>query len=155
MAAGASTIHASAVLIAARSFGAKAVLIRGPSGAGKSCLALALIEAARNGALLVARLVTDDRAFLEACNGRLVVRAPAELAGLLEVRGLGVRRLPCEPLAVVGLVVDLAASADRMPAAAEQQMTLQEVDLRRLAIAEGVDPLPLVLAAVGLADGGI
>ena len=38
-------------------------------------------------------------------------------AGLIEVRGLGIRRLPFEPLAVVGLVVDLGANSERLPAA--------------------------------------
>ena len=98
------TIHASAVLI-----GAKAVLIRGPSGAGKSRLAFELIKAGRTGALPFARLVADDRAHVEACGGRLLVRPAAALAGLIEMRGLGIRRLAYEPVAVVGLVVDLAA----------------------------------------------
>ena len=65
-----SSIHASAVLI-----GAKAALIRGAAGAGKSQLALALIEAARAGALPFARLVADDRALVEVQSGRLLVRA--------------------------------------------------------------------------------
>src|SRR5882724_1003946 len=98
------TIHASAVLV-----GARAVLIRGPQGTGKSRLALGLIEAAGAGLLRFARLVTDDRAHVEALNGRLIVRPPDALAGLLEVHGLGIRRLAFEPAAVVGLVVDLAA----------------------------------------------
>ena len=43
------------------------------------------------------------------------VRPPA-LAGLIEVRGLGIRRVAYEPVAVVGLVVDLgAADAERLP----------------------------------------
>src|SRR5262245_7740837 len=99
------SIHASAVLV-----GARAVLIRGPAGAGKSRLALALIDAARGGQLAFAALVGDDRVHLEAVHGRLLVRPAATLAGLVEVRGLGIRRLPIEPVAVVGLVVDLAAT---------------------------------------------
>ena len=106
------TIHASAVLV-----GAKAALIRGTAGAGKSQLALLLVEAARAGALPFARLVADDRVHVEARACRLLVRPAPELAGLIEVRGLGIRRLPYEPAAVVGLVVDLgAADADRLPA---------------------------------------
>jgi len=114
-----STIHASAVLV-----GAKAALIRGPAGSGKSQLVWQLIEAAMHGglgALPFARLVADDRALVQACGGRLVVRPAAELAGLLEIRGLGIRRLPYEPVAAVGLVVDLAAAdAERYPAAEAQ-----------------------------------
>ena len=105
------TVHASAVLV-----GARAVLIRGPSGAGKSRLALALLQTADNGQSVFTRLVSDDRSHLEAHHGRLLVRAPPGLTGLIEVRGLGIRRLPCEPVAVVGLVVDLAApDGDRLP----------------------------------------
>src|SRR3981081_88699 len=100
------TVHASAVLV-----GARAVLIRGPSGSEKSPLALALLQTADNGQSVFTRLVSDDRSHLEAHHGRLLVRAPPGLAGLIEVRGLGIRRLPCEPVAGVGLVVDLAARA--------------------------------------------
>jgi hypothetical protein len=138
------TIHASAVLI-----GAKAVLIRGPSGAGKSKLALALIEAARNGALPFARLVTDDRALVDAVHGRLIVRPPAELAGLLEVRGLGIRKLPYEPMAVIGLVADLAAEdASRMPAHEAGTATIAGICLPRLAVARGIDAAVPLLAWV-------
>ena len=35
---------------------------------------------------------------------------PPALAGLIEVRGVGICRVPYEALAVVGLVVDLAAA---------------------------------------------
>ncbi len=138
------TVHASAVLI-----GARAVLIRGPSGAGKSQLALALIAAAEAGHLRFARLVSDDRSRLEPHHGRLLVRPAPELAGLIEVRGLGIRRLPFEPVAVVGLVVDLAAAdADRLPAEASRRVLTEGVEIARLAVGPGVEALPLVLAAL-------
>jgi len=146
------TIHASAVLV-----GARAVLIRGPSGAGKSRLALALLATAASGQSVFTRLVSDDRSHLEAHHGRLLVRAPASLAGLIEVRGLGIRRLPWEPVAVVGLVVDLAApDGDRLPAPASRQATLEGIVLSRLAVAADAEPLPMVLAALSnpLACGG-
>jgi HPr kinase/phosphorylase len=137
-----STIHASAVLI-----GAKAALIRGVAGAGKSQLAFELIEAARVGALPFARLVADDRAHLEARAGRLLVRPAPTLAGLIEVRGLGIRRLAYEPVAVVGLVVDLAAAdADRLPAREATETAIEGVVLPRLAVAPGTPALPLLLA---------
>src|ERR1700723_3264808 len=100
-----TTVHASAVLV-----GPRAVLIRGPSGSGKSSLALQLIEAARTGSLPFARLVADDRAYLEVAHGRLLVRPALALPGLIEVRGVGLMRLDHEPSAVVGLAVDLAAA---------------------------------------------
>ena len=144
-----STIHASAVLV-----GAKAALIRGPAGAGKSQLAWALLQAATQGAafgaLPFARLVADDRAYVEVCGGRLVVRPASELAGLLEMRGLGIRRLPYEPTALVGLVVDLAATdADRYPGAEAEKASISGVILPRLAVAPGQPPLAMVLAYLG------
>jgi serine kinase of HPr protein (carbohydrate metabolism regulator) len=142
------TIHASAVLA-----GRRAVLIRGPSGSGKSQLALALLEAGRAGTLPFARLIADDRAEVEAVHGRLVVRPAPELAGLIEVRGLGVRRMAFEPLAVVGLVVDLAApDAGRMPEPAAERAEIAGISLPRLAVADGQAPLPLVLSYLRICD---
>jgi serine kinase of HPr protein (carbohydrate metabolism regulator) len=136
-----TTIHASAVLT-----GARAVLIRGPSGAGKSRLALDLIEAGRDGPLRFARLVGDDRVHVQAAGGRLLVRPAEALAGLIEVRGLGILRLPHEPSAVVGHVVDLGANAERLPEADEGRVDVEGVSLPRLAVADGKGALPVMLA---------
>ncbi|NVO15440.1 MAG: serine kinase [Rhodoplanes sp.] len=139
------TIHASAVLV-----GARAVLIRGPSGAGKSHLALRLIAAA-DGPLRFVRLVSDDRTVVEAVGGRLVARPAPSLAGLIEVRGLGLRRLPYEPAAVVGLVVDLADPwAERMPQDSATAAVIAGITLPRLGLAAGTDPLPVVAAALAV-----
>ena len=137
-----ATIHASAVLV-----GARAVLIRGPSGAGKSRLAWELIEAARGGAVAFARLVGDDRVHLQAAGGRLLVRPNDALAGLIELRGVGILRRDHDACGVVGLVVDLAATdAQRLP---DQGKTVVEgITLPRLAVAPAVAALPLVLAVV-------
>ncbi len=137
-----ATVHASAVLV-----GARAVLIRGPAGAGKSRLALALLQAAEAGLLRFARLVGDDRVHLEAQHGRLLVRPAAALAGLIEIRGLGIRSLEHAPIAVVGLVVDVGAvDAERLPSATE--IDISGIRLPRLAVAAGTDPLPSVIAAL-------
>jgi serine kinase of HPr protein (carbohydrate metabolism regulator) len=134
--------------------GSRAVLIRGPAGAGKSQLALALLQAADTGLLRFARLVGDDRVHLEARHGRLLVRPAAALAGLIEVRGLGVRQLEYEPVAVVGLLVDLAAEdAERIPTASEA--VLLDVPVRRLALPPGGAPLAPVLALLRSPDGDI
>jgi serine kinase of HPr protein (carbohydrate metabolism regulator) len=137
----AATVHASAVLT-----GARALLIRGPSAAGKSSLTLSLLLAAQSGLLPFVRLVGDDRVHLEAHHGRLLVRPAAALAGLIEVRGLGIRRVAHEPVAVVGTVVDLAASdAERMPS--EPSTTaVCGIELPRLAVAVEGDALAQVLA---------
>jgi HPr kinase/phosphorylase len=143
---GSPTIHASVVLV-----GAHAVLVRGPAGSGKSRLVLDLIQAAASGALRFARLVADDRVYLCGAHGRLVARPPAALAGLLEVRGVGLRQLPYEPMAVVSWVVDLdAATSSRMPERTAAQAVIAGVTVPRLAVARGCDPLPMVLAALTL-----
>jgi serine kinase of HPr protein (carbohydrate metabolism regulator) len=142
-----STVHASAALT-----GERAVLIRGPAGSGKSRLAFALLQAAETGQLSFARLVADDRVQLQAAHGRLLARPPSPLAGLLEVRGLGIRGLPYEPVAVIGLVVDLAAAdAERLPAPESRQTEVAGITLPRLAVAAGVDALPLLLAELATA----
>jgi len=138
----AATVHASAVLA-----GARAVLIRGPSGAGKSRLAFDLIEAARIGRLRFARLIGDDRMHLAASGGRLLVRPAPALAGLLELRGVGILKLEHEDCGVVGLVVDLhATDAERLPDRPLQTAEIDGVVLPRLAVAADENALPRVLA---------
>ncbi|RAI37813.1 hypothetical protein CH341_29010, partial [Rhodoplanes roseus] len=86
--------------------------------------------------------------------GRLLARPAETIAGLIEVRGLGLRRLAHEPVAVVGLLVDLADPfAERMPPDAATRAEIAGVVVPRLALPEGVDPLPVVLAALRLAPG--
>jgi len=145
-----ATIHASAVLV-----GARAVLIRGPSGSGKSSLAYALIHAAEAGALPFVRLVGDDRVHLEVAHGRVLVRPAEALKGLIEVRGIGIRRLPHEGVARVGLVVDLAAAdAARLPGRESAVTDIAGVPLPRLAVAPGTDPYRPVYAALRTEDSG-
>ena len=145
-----TTIHASAVLV-----GARAVLIRGPSGSGKSRLVLDLISAA-GGPLRFARLVADDRAEIETRNARLLVRPAAALAGLIEVRGLGIRRLPYEPVAVVGWIVDLAAAdAQRLPTPEQSRITIDGVPLARFAFAPGETAPARVIAALHLPESAV
>jgi len=96
-------IHATCVRI-----GRHGVLLLGPSGAGKSDLALRLIG---RGAVLVA----DDRCDLSVERNRLVARAPKTIAGLLEVRGLGIQTMRHAASAPIALVVDLASAVKRLP----------------------------------------
>jgi hypothetical protein len=144
-----ATIHATAVLV-----GARAVLIRGPAGSGKSRLALRLLQAAETGTIRFARLVADDRVCLEAVNGLVLARAPEVLAGLIEIRGLGLWRLPFEPVAAVGWVVDLAAAdAARMPEPAALIADISRIRLPRLAVAQNVDPFVPVLTLLCEQEG--
>ena len=141
------TVHASAVLL-----GERAVLIRGPAGSGKSRLAWALVEAGRAGAVSYARLVADDRVRIFAAGGRLLAAAPETIRGMIEMRGLGLRRLDCEPLVLVGLVVDLAsADAARLPEASAGEAEILGIKLPRLAVAAGEEAFPLVMARLSSA----
>lgn len=94
-------IHATAVEI-----DGSGVLLIGGSGAGKSDLALRLIS--NKNAVLVA----DDRVDLKAENGRLVASAPKNIEGLLEVRGVGIVKMPFKPSATIELVVAAASNED-------------------------------------------
>lgn len=138
------TVHASAVLV-----GNRAVLLRGPSGSGKSRLAFDLILAGRAGQIPTAVLVGDDRVYLEAAGEQVVVRPAQELAGLIEIRGLGIRHCDFVEQAVVGLVVDLsAADAERNPPPHVLSTSLSGVILPRIPVAAEFAPLPLVVAAL-------
>ena len=74
-------LHASCVELAGTG-----VVLLGPSGSGKSDLALRLIDGG-------ARLVADDRVVVERSGDRLIARPPEAIAGLIEVRGLGIMRV--------------------------------------------------------------
>jgi HPr kinase/phosphorylase len=139
-----ATVHASAVLV-----GDRAVLIRGPSGSGKSRLAFDLILAGRSGQIPPAVLVGDDRVHLDVSQGQLIVRPARELAGLIEIRGLGIRRCDFAAEAVVGLVVDLgAADAERLPGPAALWTEIYGIKLPRIPAGVAYPALPLVLAAL-------
>jgi serine kinase of HPr protein (carbohydrate metabolism regulator) len=140
----AASVHASAGLVENR-----AVLIRGPSGSGKSRLAFDLILAGRAGQIPQAVLVGDDRVHLDASDGRLVVRPVRELAGLIEIRGLGIRRCEFAAEAIVGLVVDLSApDAERLPPPEALQTRIRGIKIPRIPVSVGYAALPLVIAGL-------
>jgi HPr kinase/phosphorylase len=144
-----ATAHASAVLV-----GVRGVLIRGPSGAGKSRLAFDLILAGRAGQIPAALLIGDDRVTLEVTNNQLIVRPASVLAGLIEIRGLGIRRCAFAHEAVVSLVVDLCApDAERLPAPEALRTTIAGVDLCRVPVQTGHTPFPLVAASLTTTAG--
>ncbi len=130
MSDGDASVHASAVKV-----GSLAVLIRGPSGAGKSRLAFDLIMAGRAGVVERAVLVGDDRVHLATLGHEIEVRPAAVLAGLIEIRGLGIRRCDFVEHATVGLVVDLdAADAERLPPAQSLKTCILGVEIPRIPV---------------------
>ena len=98
------TIHASCVAI-----GDQAVLIEGFSGTGKSDLALRLIDRG-------ATLVSDDYTLLIRRSGSLIARPPANLAGKIEVRGIGIVEMPHVEDVPAVLLVAIETAPERMPA---------------------------------------
>jgi HPr kinase/phosphorylase len=116
-------IHATAVAI-----GGHAVLLRGQPGAGKSDLALRLIDAG-------ARLIADDQSELCRRGDALIVRPPARITGLIEVRGIGIMRIDALDEAPVLLIADLIPieQVERLPE--RRRETILGVDLPLIALA--------------------
>lgn len=89
----------------------RGVLIEGPPGSGKSSLALALIDRG-------ATLVGDDGVLLDMREGRLWAFPPPNIAGLIEIRNVGLATLPAIP-APLALALRLDPRAPRYVEAAE------------------------------------
>jgi len=99
----AETLHASTVASDGR-----AVLIAGPSGAGKSDLALRLLDRGFT-------LVSDDRTLVRRDGDRLVASAPPNIAGKLEIRGIGIVDMTTVDNMPVALFVELTSEIQRLP----------------------------------------
>lgn len=136
------TIHACAVLVSGHG-----VLIRGESGAGKSSLALALLF----GGPADATLVADDRVVLSTSGGRVAASVPDAIAGLMEVRGVGIVHLPHVARAAIDLVADLVPldACPRLPDKGEASVEIGGIQLPRIFIAIGSsDGAPRIRAAL-------
>ena len=127
-------VHASCI-----AFEGAGVLLRGPSGAGKSDLALRAVEAG-------ARLVADDLVALDLRDGRVWASPLPEAGGRLEVRGVGIVRLPALEGAPLVLLADLAAP-ERLPEPDFESVLGQPVRRIRLAPFEISAAIKLRLAA--------
>lgn len=143
-----ATVHGTCVAV-----GDHGILILGPSGAGKSTLALRLILDAPR-ALPPAELVADDRVILDAAGGLLTARTPPLLAGLIEVRGLGVRRLPYRPQVKLTHAVELDPHAQlvRMPIPDALFHPIRGCTLQRIASPTSDQAALLLAAAILSAD---
>jgi serine kinase of HPr protein (carbohydrate metabolism regulator) len=97
------SIHATTVAIDSR-----AVLITGPSGSGKSDLALRLLD---RGFILV----SDDQTLVRREGDRLLASPPMQIAGKLEVRGIGIVEMETVSDIPVALLVELTSDIPRLP----------------------------------------
>lgn len=100
----AQMLHGSAVAI-----GGHGVLLIGPSGSGKSDLALRLIDRG-------AKLIGDDIVHVEIAQGAPVLAFAPNIAGKIEVRGVGICSVAYVQSAAFRLVVEFATEVERMPA---------------------------------------
>ena len=140
-------LHAG--LVACRSSGAwRGVLVLGGSGSGKSDL---MLRALGQGF----RLVADDRTVVWASNGRAFGRAPETLAGLIELRGVGVAQEPSLPLAEIALAVrcEPPGEIERMPEEAAETVAGIEIPLLRLHARDASAPAKLGRALNRLGRG--
>jgi serine kinase of HPr protein (carbohydrate metabolism regulator) len=99
----AETVHASTVATDGR-----AVVILGPSGSGKSDLALRLLDRGFT-------LVSDDQTVVKKDGERLVASAPPNIAGKLEIRGIGIVDMETVTNIPVALLVELTSEIQRLP----------------------------------------
>ena len=99
----AETVHASTVASDGR-----AVLITGPSGSGKSDLTLRLLDRGFT-------LVSDDQTIVKKDGDRLIASAPPNIAGKLEIRGIGIVDMDIVTDLPVALLVELTSDIQRIP----------------------------------------
>ena len=117
-------IHATLI-----EYAKKGVLLRGKSNCGKSDLALRLIMNKN------ARLVADDIVILSNENNQIIGKAPDNLRGLLEVRGIGIVKLPYVEQITINLIADLVENdslIERMPKDAQENIfgvEIKKIDL--------------------------
>lgn len=97
------TVHASTVAAEGR-----AVLITGPSGSGKSDLTLRLLDRGFT-------LVSDDQTIVRRNGDRLIATAPSNIAGKLEIRGIGIVEMERVSDVPVALLVELTSEFRRLP----------------------------------------
>lgn len=89
--------------------GGRALMIEGPPGSGKSSLALALLDRG-------AGLIGDDAVSLVRQGNAIIAAPPPNIAGLLEIRGVGIVTVPPAQAATLALILSLGEPVgDRLP----------------------------------------
>lgn len=100
-------MQASGVVI-----GGRALLIEGPPGSGKSSLTLALLDRG-------AGLIGDDAVRLLRDGETIIAAPPPRIAGLIELRGIGIVHWPLAAPAPLALILTLGGpQGERLPASA-------------------------------------
>lgn len=124
-----------------------------PSGAGKSDLAFRLIRADPAGET---RLVADDQVRLVRAGERLVATAPEALAGLIELRGLGLVAVPGAAQGHVALIVDLVPrdAVPRLATPRHEAIAGLSLPVLALHAFDVTTPEKLRLALAAIPDGG-
>ncbi len=135
-----ATIHAGCVAIDGRG-----VLILGPSGAGKSDLAIRLIDRG-------AQLVSDDYTRLRIAGEWLVASPPDNIAGKIELRGVGILERPFLADVPIALAVELGAPAQRLPDPARREWLGHSVPVLAL---NGLEPSAPIKVEAALALHGL
>lgn len=136
--------HASAVAL-----NGCGVMLCGASGSGKSSLALKLMHMHK------ATLIADDRLWIARGDAGLILTPHEELVGLIELRGLGLLRMPFETQKPLALVVDLVARRDVPRLAEADYFTAFELRVPKLSLHahDTTTPLAIVHALAALKDG--
>ena len=92
-------------------------MISGPSGSGKSDLALRLMDRGF-------KLVSDDQTLVRRNGERLIASAPPNIAGKIEVRGIGILDVETATDVPIALLVELTSDIQRLPDDARQRPIL-------------------------------
>ncbi len=105
----------------------KGILLIGPSGSGKSDLALRLIKEKQ------AILISDDRTNIELVSGAIIASCPQTIQGLLEVRGIGIVKMPHKKQSKISLVIELTnnlSQIERLPLF--ETITLLGIEIKKI-----------------------
>lgn len=113
--------HATCVAV-----GNHGVLLTGAPGSGKSDVALRLIETG-------AELVADDQVELHRAGAALVATVPVPIAGMIEVRHVGLVRMPYRASIQISLYVTLVPATEKITRLPDSEpFTLLDYPIRQL-----------------------
>ncbi|MEM7665789.1 MAG: HPr kinase/phosphatase C-terminal domain-containing protein [Pseudomonadota bacterium] len=113
----------------------RALMIEGEPGSGKSSLALALIDRG-------ATLIGDDGIEVRRDGNRVLACPPPNIAGLVEIRNVGLVEFEIAPPTPIALILTLSEEAERLPETASPRRILG-LEIPQLAFAPGsIAPTP-------------